>query len=377
MRPVLAEVRLSAFKRHRGAAFGLAPVTVFAGPGGSGKTSVLEALSLLALLGRGEAVEDAIAAVVRGGAGACAPQGGASDGQGRRGFRLGCSVAGPQGTVRLDLAVQTEPEVRVVGERLTAGDRVLLSTALRDPARRCVEAVRHTADGAPGARTPLPDDRLVTASLPLRVAGSTPGQRLVVAAAEQVLVALRSVFPVDPRPERMRGPVPVGDGRLRGGCDNLSAVLHRTRDECRTRHAALVAAAREACAGPVAGVVTVERGGSGRVMAALDRGPLGLTPFDRLGDGELRFLAMALVLLTGPDVLEMDHAAEVPAALQAMTVLADGLDTGMDAVQTRQLLSLAARATARGHVRVAATAYGTGWAGEGAEVIELGEADGE
>ena len=32
-------------------------------------------------------------------------------------------------------------------------------------------------------------------------------------------------------------------------------------------------------------------------------------PVERLGDGELRYIALALVLLTGPGVLEMDPAA--------------------------------------------------------------------
>ncbi|NEC30380.1 ATP-binding protein, partial [Streptomyces sp. SID8111] len=68
--------------------------------------------------------------------------------------------------------------------------------------------------------------------------------------AEQMVVALRSVFPCDPRPGRMRAPVPAGDGRLRRGCDNLADVLSRTRAECGRRHALLVAALRAGCAGP-------------------------------------------------------------------------------------------------------------------------------
>ena len=40
-----------------------------------------------------------------------------------------------------------------------------------------------------------------------------------------------------------------------------------------------------------------------------------LLPVDRLGDGELRFVALALVLLTGPGVLDVDTSTEVlPAA---------------------------------------------------------------
>ncbi|GAA3040540.1 hypothetical protein GCM10020000_18860 [Streptomyces olivoverticillatus] len=139
--------------------------------------------------------------------------------------------------------MQAEPELRVVGERLTGSGQTLLSTALRDPGLRRVEAAWHTAGSVPVTRAPLPDDRLGTALLPLRVAGKTPGQRMVLDAAEQVVVALRSVFPCDPRPELMRAPAAARDGLLRGACDNVAAVLGRTRNECATRHAALVSAA--------------------------------------------------------------------------------------------------------------------------------------
>lgn len=388
----MTELRLSAFKSHRGAAFPLGPITVLAGGGGSGKSSVLEALVLLSRLAAGDELTRAVAESVRGGAAACAPEGSRPDSQGRRGFRIGCTVDGPVGAVRLDLAVQTEPELRVVGERLTGAGEVLLTTALRDPERSSVQAAWHTAGLVPVTRAPLPDDRLATAVLPLRVAGVTEGQRLVLAAAEQVLIALRAVFPVAPQPSRMRAPSRIGDGMLRGGCDNLSAVLHRTHLECRTRHAALVGATRAACSGPVEGVVVThrvlregERRGAPRgdgtvdgVLAALDRGTSGLTPLDRLGDSELRFLAMALVLLTGPGVLEMDQGVEVPAALRAMMVVADGLDSGLDRVQTTTLLSVARRATERGHVRLLGTAHDAeAVQGDGVTVIRLGEsADG-
>ncbi|CAL9404641.1 hypothetical protein SUDANB145_01535 [Streptomyces sp. enrichment culture] len=66
------------------------------------------------------------------------------DAQRRRGFRIGCTADGPAGPVRLDIAVQAEPELSGVGERLTADGLVLLRTALRDPGRRTVRAAWHT-----------------------------------------------------------------------------------------------------------------------------------------------------------------------------------------------------------------------------------------
>ena len=139
-RPCVTELRLSAYRSHRGAAFPLAPVTVFAGPSGSGKSAALEAFDALMRLCGGDALDDVFPDPS-----SCVPERARADEQGRRGFRIGCTVDGPEGAVRLDAAIQAEPELRIVGERLTAGGRTLLSTALRDPGRRTVQAAWHTA----------------------------------------------------------------------------------------------------------------------------------------------------------------------------------------------------------------------------------------
>ncbi|MET7657547.1 ATP-binding protein [Streptomyces sp. NPDC058293] len=367
-RPTLTELRLSAFAAHRGAGFPLGPLTLFAGPSGSGKSSALKAYEGLARLGGGAALDEVFPDPS-----AYVPDRARPDAQRRRGFRIGCTVTGPVGPVRLDLAIQAEPELRIVGERLTCDGRTLLETALRDPGRRVVQAAWHTAGATPVTRAPLPDDLLGTALLPLRVAGKTEGQRLVVAAAEQVVVALRSVFSCDPRPDRMRRPAPATADRLLSGCDNLAAVLWRTRSECGTRHALLVAAARAGCAGPVVDVLSEDLG-NGTVRAVLDRGDGLRTPVDRLGDGELRYLALALVLLTGPRVLAVDPAAEVPEAYQTLTVLADGLDRSLDPRQLRELTALAVRMCGRGHIRLAGAVGDGTWAARehGAAVVDLG-----
>jgi hypothetical protein len=80
-----------------------------------------------------------------------------------------------------------------------------------------------------------------------------------------------------------------------------------------------------------------------------------VTPLGRLGDGELRYLALALVLLTGPGVLAMDQLAEVPDAMRTLTVLADGWDRGLDRRQLRELLSLTTTICANGHIRLVGT----------------------
>ncbi|MGW0364753.1 ATP-binding protein [Streptomyces sp. NPDC002990] len=348
-RPAITELLLSAFGPHRAAAFPLGPVTLFAGPSGSGKSQALAAYAALAALASGATLDEAFPDP-----GSRIPDLAVPDAQRRRGFRIGCTVDGPAGPVRLDLAVQAEPALRIVGERLSHGGQILLSTALRDPGRRSVQAAWLTGGAVGVTKAPLPDDRLGTALLPLRVAGATAGQRKVLAAAEQMVVALRAVFPCDPRPGRMRAPVPPGEGRLLGDCANLADVLRRTRHECGTRHALLTQAARTGCAGPVA-ALDVRGRADGCVTALLDRGPARpATELGRLGAGELRFLALALVLLTGPGVLAMDPAAELLSAQQALTVLADGFDRGLDRRQIAELLRLALLSCGRGHVRLVA-----------------------
>ncbi|MFJ6694644.1 AAA family ATPase [Streptomyces sp. NPDC091272] len=366
-RPEVTELRLSAFGPHRGAVFPLGPLTFFAGASGSGKSTALRGYEALARL----AVGDVLAEVFPDPVG-CVPDGNGPDEQGRRGFRIGCTVDGPAGPVRLELAVQAEPDLRIVGERLSCEGQDLLSTALRDPRGSTVQAAWHTAGASRVTRAPLPDDRLGTALLPLRVAGRTDGELRVLAAAEQVLVALRSVYVCDPQPQRMRAPVAVGEGLLRRGCDNLAAVLRRTGDECARRHTALVAAARQGCAGPVEDL-TAEDLPDGTVGAVLGRGARGVTPLGRLGDGELRYLALSLVLLTGPRVLDMEYLGEVPDAHQALAVLADGFDRGLDRRQARALGELAAQMCGRGHIRLVGTVTDTSGVREtaGAAVVDL------
>jgi energy-coupling factor transporter ATP-binding protein EcfA2 len=366
-RPSVTELRLSAYAGHRRARFPLGRLTLLAGPSGGGKSTALRAYESLARLGSGATVEEAFPDPA-----ACVPERAQPDAQRRRGFRIGCTADGPEGPVRLDVAVQAEPELRIVGERLTARGVILLETALRDPSRRTVQAAWHTAGSESVTRAPMPDDRLGTALLPLRVAGKTDGQRQVLAAAEQMVVALCSVFACDPRPDRMRAAVPVSSGRLLPGCDNLAEVLWRTRSECAIRHGLLIGAVREGCAGPVSDV-RADVVADGRVRAVLDRGDGPLTHFGRLGDGELRYAGLSLVLLTGPDVLAVYRPGEVPDALQTLTVLADGFDRSLDVRQRAELLRLAARMCERGHIRLLGTVSDASWAEEvpGVTVVHL------
>jgi hypothetical protein len=71
----------------------------------------------------------------------------------------------------------------------------------------------------------------------------------------------------------------------------------------------------------------------------------------------------------------MDPVREVPAARQALAVLADGLDRGLDDRQARELTALAARMCARGHVRLLGVVRG-GARVAGAALVDLGDARG-
>ncbi|KIF04949.1 biotin transporter BioY, partial [Streptomyces sp. RSD-27] len=160
-RPAVTELQLSAFGPHRAAVFPLGPLTLFAGPSGSGKSQALDAYGALSRLASGGVLEEVFPD-----AAARVPEAVRPDADGRRGFRIGCTVDGPAGPVRLDLAVQVEPSLRIAGERLSQNGDVLLGTALRDPRRRSVQAAWLTGGSAGMTRAPLPDDRLGTALLP-------------------------------------------------------------------------------------------------------------------------------------------------------------------------------------------------------------------
>ncbi|MET9661262.1 ATP-binding protein, partial [Streptomyces sp. NPDC006510] len=98
---------------------------------------------------------------------------------------------------------------------------------------------------------------------------------------------------------------------------------------CAQRQARVVGAAPPGCAGPVT-ALGVERLTDGSLRATVGRGGRPGTPVGRLGDGELRHLALALVLLTGPGVPAVEVAGEVPSALRTLTVPADGFDRDLD-----------------------------------------------
>lgn len=361
VRPAVTELRLTGFKTFRRAVLPLAPLTVLCGPSGAGKSNAMDGLEVLSRLALGDTLSRALGGdglapttrPIRGGLAGCAPHG-------RRGFLLGCTVRTRHGPIRLDLAVQLRPQLSIVRERLTGHGRILLET-LRTEAKPGSVHVAWHSDGPGGQiRASLAADRLLTSQLPLRVAGATEGERLVSMAAEEVLVALRGVYPSEPVPQLMRAAGVPGDGMLRRHADNIAPVVERVERECRFRHARLFRAVRSISPQPVhalrASRVPEPDSAKERVEVGFDEGELGYTTLAGSSDGLLRFLAFAAVLLTGPGVLQMDPV-EVPDTDRLLTVLAEDFDGGMAPGQRAALLALAGEMCAFGHVRVLAAAH--------------------
>ncbi|MGW4690777.1 AAA family ATPase [Kitasatospora cineracea] len=377
-RPIIEELRLTSFKSYRRAVLPMAPLTVVHGPSGAGKSNALDALSVLSRLALGEEIRPSLdgvggsrgplAAPVRGGLIGCVPHG-------RNAIILGCTVRSCVGTIRLEVVVRTDERVRIARELLTLDGRTLMETGEQDLARGRVNVTWHNDSRQGDIRAPLPSGSLITAQLPLRVAGSSKGERKVLAAAEQVLTALREMFALHPVPAAMRGwGRPEPQARLRGTAGNISAVLHRLEHECPRRWARLLRAVQAAAPHPLLGLGVARRGEAERqrLIAVFDEGVLGRTGADQASDGMLRLLAFAAVLLTGAAVLDVDPAIEVPDAHRQLVLLAEDVGAGLAAEQAAALLRLAREVTGKGDIRLLATLQEPG-AALGLDGVELVE----
>ncbi|MFB7946977.1 AAA family ATPase [Kitasatospora phosalacinea] len=377
-RPTVEELRLTSFKSYRRATLPMSPLTVLHGPSGAGKSNALDALAVLSRLALGEEIRPSLdglggprgplAHPVRGGLNGCVPHG-------RNAIILGCTVRSCVGTIRLEVVVRTDGRVRIAREWLTLDDRTLMETGEQDLTRGRVNVTWHNDSRQGDIRAPLPSGSLITAQLPLRVAGSSNGERKVLAAAEQVLTALREVFALHPVPAAMRGwNRPEPQARLLGTAANVSAVLDRLEHECPRRWARLLRAVQAAAPHPLLGLGVARRGDGDRqrLLAVFDEGVLGRTGADQAADGMLRLLAFAAVLLTGAAVLDVDPAIEVPDAHRQLVLLAEDLGAGLATDQVAALLALAREVTGKGDIRLLATLQEPGPAlgPDGVELVE-------
>ncbi len=388
-RPTVEELRLTSFKSYRRATLTLSPLTVLHGPSGVGKSNVLDALAVLSRLALGEEIADSLdgipgvagplAVPVRGGLLGCVPHG-------RNAIILGCTVRSCVGTIRLELVVRTDGPVRVARERLTLDGRTLVETGEQDVPNRKVNVTWHNDSRQGDIRAPFPSSSLITAQIPLRVAGSSAGERKVLAASEQLLTALREVFPLHPVPALMRDWTRADpQARLLGTAANISAVLARLKGECSRRYGHLLKVVQSAAPHPLLGLDIARRGTDAdeRLLAVFDEGVLGRTGADQASDGMLRHLAFSAVLLTGAGVLDVDPAGEVPSAHRQLTVLAEDIGAGLSTEQTASLLRLARDMCDRKHLRLlvslqepAAARPSPGEAGAGREAWDVRDSQG-
>ncbi|MER5639294.1 ATP-binding protein [Kitasatospora sp. NPDC002227] len=357
-RPTVEELRLTSFKSYRRTSLPLSPLTVLYGPSGVGKSNAMDSLTVLSRLALGEAIAPSLdgfggtsgplATPVRGGLAGCVPHG-------RNAIILGCTVRSAIGPIRLELVIRTDGVVRVAREWLTCDGRTLVETGEQDVAHGRINVTWHNDTRQGDIRAPFPSCALITSQIPLRVAGSSPGERMVLAASEQLLTALREVFPLHPVPAQMRGWAKADpEARLLGTAANISPVLARLKGECTRRYGKLLKAVQAAAPHPLLGLDVARRGPEDqeRLMAVFDEGVLGRTGADQASDGMLRLLAFAAVLLTGAGVLDVDPAAEVPLAHRQLTVLAEDLGAGLAADQIAALLRLAREVCDREDVRL-------------------------
>ncbi|WP_280697103.1 ATP-binding protein [Kitasatospora sp. GP82] len=377
-RPAVEELRLTSFKSYRRTTLALSPFTVLYGPSGVGKSNALDALAVLSRLALGEPVGPSLdglggtagplALPVRGGLLGCVPHG-------RNAIILGCTVRSCAGPIRLELVVRTDGRVRVAREWLTCAGQTLVETGEQDVAHGKVNVTWHNDTRQGDIRAPFPSDSLIVTQIPLRVAGSSAGECKVLAAAEQLLTALREVFPLHPVPALMRDwAQPDPDARLLGSAANISPVLARVKSDCTRRYGRLLKAVQAAAPHPLLGLDVARRGPEAqeRLLAVFDEGVLGRTGADQASDGMLRLLAFAAVLLTGAGVLDVEPAAEVPLAHRQLTVLAEDLGAGLANDQIAALLRVAREVCEKGDVRLLAALHDPAAAREvgGAELVE-------
>ncbi len=358
----ISELRLTAFKSYTDVVVPLEPLTVFIGRNGSGKSNALDALEVLSRLARGDEVRDAIegnqrdAGPVRGGLDGCAPAGGDT-------FQLGVTLqTGLSEQVELDVTVQIRPQVQIVAERLcarmsTGRWATLLDTREPSPHRADLDAVVWNGSRGRNPVLTFRSSHLLTAQLPLRLAGKSAGERELLDIAQAALSVLGGVFQLDPVPHLMRQYVAEQDVVLRRTAENLSAAVSRLEHDDKERFGQLVDVVRSLPEYEVRSL-DIGRGSFGEVMIALKerRGRQSVTvPARQMSDGMLRMLAIATALLTGGGGLAVDTSAGGRAA--ALMLVIEELENGLHPSQAAQLLRLVTQASKEQGFQVVLTTH--------------------
>ncbi len=297
----LSEIRLVSFKSVRNARIALGPLTLVVGRNGSGKSNILDAVSVLSALASGTSLRDALdggreGPIVRGGSEGCAPVG-------ENSFAIGCSIATDSGPLHLDIEVRTAPTVQITSERLWSlrnDGQKRLWLASDTPSPHSADITARWENRRRGVNPPVTmrADQLLTSQVAVRVPATSQAGREVHERAAHMLSALGEVFLLDPVPHQMREYVPEKDFTLRRGADNLSAVLRRIATSDHERQA-LLAMTQSLSEAQVANLTSVTSQ-LGDVMVTLTEhigGSERAIPARLMSDGTLRFLAIAAAML--------------------------------------------------------------------------------
>lgn len=356
----LTHLRLPAFKSVRDAEIPLGPLTLVAGRNGSGKSNILDALTVLSALAPGLTLREALdggreGPSVRGGSAGCAPLGATS-------FEVGCTARweneGVPIDLHLDVVIRTEPMLQIESERLwttrTGGPKrgQPLEYVKSDPANpESGDITARWENGKRGLNPPvvMRADQLLTSQVAARVPATSVAGRGVHAAAEAMLDALRGIFLLDPVPSQMREYVPAKDDRLRRNAENLSAAFARLSEDAMVGEE-LLTMTQSLSEAQVSQMTTVssELGDVMVTMAERIGGQVRQVPARLMSDGTLRFLAIAAALL---------DTGEADTATPGRLLVVEEIENGLHPSQARLLVNRLKAAAGDRAVRTLATTH--------------------
>ncbi|WP_139977757.1 AAA family ATPase [Nocardioides litoris] len=354
----LRSISLEAFKSHYRQQISLRPVTLLVGRNGSGKSNVLDALSLLALLADERDVNDLErgdqeVAGLRGGLAGAAPFG---EGM----ISVGCTTSSEAGQ-KLDLKITLDPTTsEIVSEKLVltrnSGGTAVLIDSSRQARGSGISDARVYSAGAPRTYHFL-SSRLATAQATTKVPQDTQARKLVVQCCLEALGALKGAFLLDPAPSLMRDYVRIGTVPDRTG-RSLSAMAYELRndDEAWQRLLGLVS-------GLIETQVEQLTFSEGRlpddrlvdVMLALDEvagGKSFTVPARLMSDGTLRYLSIVATLLF------LRQPQSTPLGPPARTTLViEEIENGLFPSQGAQVLELLRNEASTHDVTLLATTH--------------------
>lgn len=367
-RAELTSVRLTRFKSFVDAELPLGDLTVLTGRNSSGKSNALDAIEVLARLVEGEDLADALdgrrreGGPVRGGSAGCAPHGETE-------FSLGCTVRLGDETFDYDLTIQVLPDLRVLAEHLQGpcggvrqGD--LLQAESYEDLFPPFQGLVHNGK-VENPLTAFRDDRIALSQLPLYVSPKDargrddPAARQVLRGAQAVIAALRGAFHLDPVPHLMRAYVSARDTGLRRTGENLSAAVSLLADREPAKFQHLIELVRLVADHPVRSL-SVAQSDLHDVMLTIREGdgPGEITPARELSDGLLRFLAIAVALLTADQGLDVDPASPLGAQVQARVLLViEELENGLHPSMAARLLTLIRETSSETGAKVVLTTH--------------------